>query len=169
MTKLLADEGINIRALSLADMPDLGVLRLIVNDRGRCLRALKDHGFVVQETDVIAVEIEDKPGGLNRIVEVLDRENINIEYMYAFVTEEGDNAIVVLKIDDAARAAETLREERNRHPAGGCDSESVTSCGLKGRLNMERQLRALSVLAVGWPRGSRGSGQPKPVGLRKGS
>jgi hypothetical protein len=109
VTKLLTDEGINIRALSLADMPDLGVLRLIVNDRGRCVRALKAHDFVVQETDVVAVEIEDAPGGLHRIVDVFDRENINIEYMYSFFRRNVDTAIVVFKIDDAARAVETLK------------------------------------------------------------
>ena len=108
VTRLLADEGINIRALSLADMPDFGVLRLIVDERVRCVRALKDRGFVVQETEVIAAEIEDKPGGLSKIVEVLDREDINIEYIYAFVEKKADQAIVVFKIDDAARAAEAL-------------------------------------------------------------
>ena len=109
VTGLLKDEGINIRALSLADMPDLGVLRLIVDDRARCLCLLKAQGFAAQETDVIAVEIEDKPGGLHRIVEVLDREGINIEYMYTFFRRGSGSAIVVLKIDDAARAVETLK------------------------------------------------------------
>ena len=109
VTGLLAEEGINIRALSLADLPDVGVLRLIVDDRVRCLRALKSRGFVVQESDVIAVQIEDRPGGLHRIVEVLDRESINIEYIYAFIKKRSDAAIVVFKIDDAARAAESLR------------------------------------------------------------
>jgi hypothetical protein len=110
VTGLLADEGINIRALSLADTPDFGVLRLIVEDRARCVQALKNRGFVVQEAEVIAVEIEDRPGGLHRIVQVLDREGINIEYIYAFVKKKADQAIVVFKIDDAARAAETLRK-----------------------------------------------------------
>jgi len=110
VTKLLTDEGINIRALSLADMTDFGVLRLIVNDRVRCLRVLKDHDFVVQETDVIAVEMEDRPGGLHRILEVLDHESINVEYVYAFFEKSGDSAIVILKIDDAARAVEVLKK-----------------------------------------------------------
>ena len=108
VTKLLTDEGINIRALSLADMANFGVLRLIVSDRPRCLQVLRAHDLVAQETDVIAVGIEDKPGSLHRVVEVLDQENINIEYLYAFFEKTGDNAIVVLKIDDAVRAADTL-------------------------------------------------------------
>ncbi|MGQ9648712.1 MAG: ACT domain-containing protein [Phycisphaerae bacterium] len=108
VTGLLAGEGINIRALSLADTPDFGVLRLIVDDRVRCVRVLKLNGFVVQETEVIAIEIDDRPGGLHRIVELLDREGINIEYIYAFMKKKAEQALVVFKIDDAARAAETL-------------------------------------------------------------
>ena len=108
VTKLLKDEGINIRALSLADMPDLGVLRLIVSDRARCLRLLKDHGFAARETDVIACEVQDAPGGLHRIIEVLDREGINIEYIYTFLRKNVATAIAVFKIDDAARAMDTL-------------------------------------------------------------
>lgn len=111
VTGLLAEEGINIRALSLADTPDFGVLRLIVDDRVRCVRALKSHGFVVQETEVIAIEIDDRPGGLHRIVELLDREGINIEYIYAFMKKKAELALVVFKIDDAVRAAETLKRD----------------------------------------------------------
>jgi len=109
VTQLLADERINIRALSLADMADLGVLRLIVDDRERCLSVFKAHDLVAQETDVIAAEIEDRPGGLHRIVEALDHDDINIEYMYTFFEKDSDNAIVVLKISDAAKAVETLK------------------------------------------------------------
>ena len=110
VTRILADEGINIRALSMADMADLGVLRLIVNDPARCLRVLREQGLAVQQTDVIAVAIEDKPGGLHRIVDVLNRENVNIEYMYAFVEKNGGNAIVVFKINEAQRAVEMLQK-----------------------------------------------------------
>lgn len=108
VTKLLKDEGINIRALSLADMPDLGVLRLIVSDRVRCLRLLKDRGFAARETDVIACEIQDEPGGLHRIIEALDRDGISIEYIYTFFRKNVPTAIAVFKIDDAARAMDTL-------------------------------------------------------------
>lgn len=108
VTKLLRDEGINIRALSLADTVEFGVLRLIVDDRTRCLRILKSHDLAAQETDVIAVEIEDEPGSLHRIVDVLDRGHVNVEYMYTFFGKKGDNAIVVFKTDDAARATAAL-------------------------------------------------------------
>jgi hypothetical protein len=109
VTKLLADEAINIRALSLGDMVDFGVLRLIVNDRDRCLRILKAHDFTAQETDVIAVEIDDKPGSLHRVIEVFGREGINIEYIYAFVEKNGKNAIVVFKVDNPASVLGMLK------------------------------------------------------------
>jgi hypothetical protein len=108
VTRLLADEGINIRALSLGDTADFGVLRLIVDDRQRCLRVLKAHDFTVQETPVIAVETDDRPGGLHRIIDILDREGISIEYMYAFFAKNGKNAIVVFKVNDASKAVKAL-------------------------------------------------------------
>lgn len=108
VTSLMAEEGINIRALSLADTADFGVLRLIVSDPAKCLAALKANDFVAQETDVIAVEVPDRPGGLHEILEVLGGAAINIEYMYAFVEKSGDNAIVVFKIDAYEDAVQAL-------------------------------------------------------------
>ncbi len=110
VTKLLADAGINIRTLSLAETAEFGILRLIVNDPGTCLKVLKDHNFVAQETDVIAVEVLDKPGGLNRILEIFHKKDINIEYMYAFVEKKVDNAIVVFRIDNARKAIAVLQD-----------------------------------------------------------
>jgi hypothetical protein len=110
VTKLLAREGINIRALSLGDTVDFGVLRLIVSEHARCLNVLKAHDFTAQETDVIAVEVADKPGGLYQVIYRLESTGINIEYMYAFFEKSGQNAIVVMKIDDAAGAEKALKE-----------------------------------------------------------
>ena len=108
VTGLIADSGINIRALSLADTADFGVLRLIVNDPDRCFEALKAAGFVAQRTDVIAVEVDDRPGGLKRILDVFDDNGINIEYMYAFVEKKADKAIVIIRIDHPERAIDVL-------------------------------------------------------------
>jgi len=108
LTRLLTEAGINIRALSLAENADFGVLRLIVSDRLRCMTLLKEQGFAAQETDVIAVQVDDQPGGLYRIVETLNRRGLNIEYLYAFFTKSGDKAIVVMKIDDAEQAVDAL-------------------------------------------------------------
>ncbi len=110
MTRLLAEEGINIRALSLGDMVDFGVLRIIVSDHALCLSVLKAHDFTAQETDVIAVEVDDQPGGLYRVIQILEPYGINIEYMYAFFEKSGSKAVVVLKIDDAARAGKILTD-----------------------------------------------------------
>ena len=110
VTQTLSREKINIRALSLADTADFGVLRIIVNNPERCLAVLKANSFFAQVTEVIAVELEDKPGGLARILEVLDQDNVNVEYMYAYVEKTRENAIVICKIDDRERALQVLEK-----------------------------------------------------------
>lgn len=110
VTRLLAARGVNIRALSLADTADFGVLRIIVNDPDACLAALKESGMIAQVTEVLAVEMADKPGGLSRVLAALDAAGLNVEYMYAYVEKTGDNAIVICKIDDKERAARVLAE-----------------------------------------------------------
>ena len=108
----LAKAKINMRALSLADSKDFGVLRIIVNDPDKCKTILKKNAFVVQETNVIAVEIEDKPGGFKKILDILDKNNINLEYTYATVEKNRNNAIVILKIDDQQKAIEVLKKNK---------------------------------------------------------
>jgi hypothetical protein len=110
VAKTLSHEKINIRALSLADTADFGVLRIIVDNPDRSLTVLKTHGFVAQVTEVIAVEVEDRPGGLSRILEVLDQDNVNVEYMYAYVEKSRENAIVICRIDDRERALQILEK-----------------------------------------------------------
>ena len=107
---MLSKEGINIRALSLGDTVDFGVLRIIVSDHERCLGVLRTHEFTAQETDVIAVEVDDNPGGLYRVIQVLEQQSINIEYMYAFFEKTGQNAVVVMKIDDLGMAEKVLTD-----------------------------------------------------------
>ncbi len=112
VTQVLSKEKINIRALSLADTADFGVLRIIVDDPDKCLAALKKNGFVAQSTEVVAVEVQDEPGGLSRILKVLDAESVNVEYMYAYVEKSRDNAVVICKIDDRGRALAVLEKNR---------------------------------------------------------
>lgn len=109
VTRVLSEARVNIRALSLADTADFGILRLIVNDTDKALAALKAAAFVAQVNEVIAVEVDDKPGGLARILEIFEKNNINIEYMYAFVEKRVENAIVIFKIDDHDRAVEVMK------------------------------------------------------------
>ena len=111
VTRTLAGASINIRALSLADTSDFGILRLIVNDNAKAEKALKDAGFTVRTTRVVAVEVSDKPGGLMSILEFLDSRKINVEYMYAFVRQKEDNAVMIFRFDDTDSALEALTEK----------------------------------------------------------
>jgi hypothetical protein len=108
ITRVLGDAGINIRALSLADTSDFGILRLIVNDAETAKQVLKEKGFTVNKTEVVAVEVPDRPGGLSAILQVLDSERINVEYMYAFVERCGGNAVIIFRFDETDRAIALL-------------------------------------------------------------
>lgn len=110
VAEALAKAGINIRALSLADTTDFGILRLIVNDTERAKAVLRDNGFTVGKTEVVAVEVADQPGGLARILNVMKTHDINVEYMYAFVQKSGGNAIIIFRFDETETAIEALRE-----------------------------------------------------------
>jgi len=102
---------INIRALSLADTTEFGILRLIVNDNETAKRLLNDSGYTVGINEVVAVEVEDRPGGLHRILTALSREKINVEYMYAFVRQSGQNAVMIFRFDNPAAAVAALARE----------------------------------------------------------
>lgn len=106
----LGDRGINIRALSIADTTDFGILRLIVSDPDRALEALKTEGLTVSATEIIAVQIPDRPGGLAEVLRIFDGAGINIEYMYAFVGKTLDDAIVVFRVEEIDRAIRMLGE-----------------------------------------------------------
>lgn len=108
VTRILDDAGVNIRALSLADTSDFGILRLIVNNREKAQTFLKEKGFTVSKTDVVAVEVPDQPGGLSLILQTLDKENINVEYMYAFVERCGENAVIIFRFDETDKAIKSL-------------------------------------------------------------
>ena len=110
VTRILSDTGINIRALSLADTSDFGILRLIVNDNKKAKEALKQHGFTVGKTDVVAVEVRDQPGGLHKILDILHKANVNVEYMYAFVQQSGNNAVIIFRFDNLDEAVKVLLE-----------------------------------------------------------
>ncbi len=108
VTKLLGSEGIDISALSIADTTDFGILRLIVSDPLKAEKSLKDNGLTVSITDVIAIAVPDKPGGLASALEILENESIGIEYMYAFVGKATDEAMVILRVEEPEKAVNTL-------------------------------------------------------------
>lgn len=111
ITRILGEAGINIRALSLADTSDFGILRLIVNDGNLAKSVLKEKGFTVNMTEVVAVEVPDTPGGLSSILQVLDRQQINVEYMYAFVERCAGNAVIIFRFDETDKAISVLKTE----------------------------------------------------------
>lgn len=111
VTKVLGDNQINIRALSIADTTDFGILRLIVDYPEKACAILKENGFTVSTTDTIAVEMSDHPGGLAGILKVLDDIKINIEYMYAFVGRSNADAVVVFRVEEIDRAIELLQKK----------------------------------------------------------
>ena len=118
ITRILSDNGINIRALSVADTADFGILRLIVDQTDKAKQVLKDAGFTVGLTDVVAVEVADRPGGLSDVLAVLNQVEINVEYMYAFVEKSGQNAVIIFRFDDADTAIEVLRNAGTRILSG---------------------------------------------------
>ena len=110
VTRILTENKINIRALSVADTSDFGVLRLIVDDNERASRALKENGFTVGKTNVVAVEVPDQPGGLYNILTILQNGHVNVEYMYAFVQQSGSNAVMIFRFDHTDDALKLLQE-----------------------------------------------------------
>jgi len=112
VTRLLAKQGINIRALSLADTADFGILRLIVTDPDRTTAVLRDNGFTINKNDVVAVEVPDQPGGLASILDILQDQGINVEYMYAFVQKCEGNAVLIFRFDEIEKAINTLKKAR---------------------------------------------------------
>ncbi len=110
ITDSIANAGIDIRALSVADTQDFGIFRLIVTDPQRAKEALESSGCFVSITQVVGVSIPDEPGSLAKIVNILARYNINIEYMYAFIAVSGKEASVVLRVADNETAEKILTE-----------------------------------------------------------
>ncbi|MGA2673160.1 MAG: acetolactate synthase [Terracidiphilus sp.] len=107
--RLLAQEGIDIRALYLADTEKYGILRMIVSDCGKAAALLQAHGFVARVTEVLAVEVADRPGGLADVLGALDGCGINIEYMYAFPYVRSDRAILIFRFADVDAAIACLQ------------------------------------------------------------
>lgn len=110
VAKTLSDASVNIRALTIAETGNFGVIRMVVDDTETGCRVLHDDGFAVSETDVLAVEIKDTPGGLYKIVNTLGMNNINMDYAYAFVTAKAKQAMLILRVDDIDRATHVLNE-----------------------------------------------------------
>lgn len=107
VTKVLYDRGVNLRAFMIADAGDFGIIRMVVDKTEEAFNALKSAGFTVTLNEVLAVEVEDKPGELHRISKALGDEGINIEYVYAF-TSEKHKALIIFRVDDNEKAKKVL-------------------------------------------------------------
>jgi hypothetical protein len=111
ITAVLAENDINIRALSVADTADFGILRLIVDKVEQAKNVLKENGFTVGKTNVIAVEVEDKTGGLAKVLKSISAANMNVEYMYAFVNKTAENAVLIFRFEKMEEAIVTLQKD----------------------------------------------------------
>lgn len=105
----LSENNVNIRALSMADTSEFGILRMIVDDTEKAKETLRNIGVVVKSGEVIALPIDDTPGGLQKIVAKLKAGGVSIEYLYAFLNREHDSAQVVLRVDDNQKAEQLLK------------------------------------------------------------
>ena len=108
VTETLAKNNINIRALSIADTSDFGILRLIVNEPQKALQVLKEDGFTVSATEVVAVAVPDRPGGLAAMLKVFNENSINLEYLYAFMGNNTNKAITVCRVEKPDKAIAAL-------------------------------------------------------------
>lgn len=111
VSEVLGEAGINIRALSIADTSDFGILRLIVDQPDKAYAALRENGFMASVTEVIAVEVPDVPGGLARVITPLEAAGINIEYLYAFVQKRTEDALILMRVENIPAALQTLQEK----------------------------------------------------------
>jgi len=112
ITQILGNKEINIRALAIADTTEFGILRMIVDRPQKAYEALEERGFTVSQTEVVVVEVEDKPGGLAQVMAILGKEGINVEYLYAFVAPKGRGALVVLKIEEKKATVDLLQAQK---------------------------------------------------------
>ncbi|GHV55095.1 amino acid-binding protein [Spirochaetia bacterium] len=110
VTKTLANAGINLRAISIADTADFGILRLIVNKTDAAVAALNQAGFTTRLTDVAAVEIEDAPGSLAHVMELFQKSKVNIEYLYASLEGKTGKAVVIFKLEDHEKGIQIVKE-----------------------------------------------------------
>lgn len=109
--EILTKENINIKALSLADTSDFGILRIVVDNPKRGIKILKENNFLVKPTDIIAIEMNDTPGGLASILGIIKKNNINLEYLYAFTHDKTNKAILLLHTDNLDKLISSLEKE----------------------------------------------------------
>jgi hypothetical protein len=108
--RILKDNGINIRAISIADTKDFGILRLIVSDPDLACEKLREQKCTVTITEVVAIEIQDELGMLSSVMDILAEDKVNVEYMYAFLSKSDNKASIILRVDDNTKASEAFKK-----------------------------------------------------------
>ena len=111
-TDVLAQENLDIIAISIADTTNFGILRCIVKEPQRAISVLKEAGFTASATDVIAVDMDDKPGGLNSVLKVLTAADVSVEYLYSFTRSDEGRALILFRVDDNAKAISALQSAK---------------------------------------------------------
>lgn len=110
VTSVLKKSGVNLRAIMIADTADFGILRVIVDDPEKALKALKDANFTTRTTEVLAVPVNDKVGAMSDMLELFEKNLINIEYIYASLERTGDTAIIIFKVENANDGLKVLEK-----------------------------------------------------------
>lgn len=110
ITDVLGEGGVDLIALSIADTTNFGIMRCIVTDPDKAITLLKSQGFTASTTDVIVAEVTDRPGGLTKVLKLLDQAEISVEYLYSFVRTPNEKALILFRVEDIAKAAATLEE-----------------------------------------------------------
>ena len=109
LTRLIGERGIDLIALSIADTEQFGILRCIVSDTERCAAQLREAGYTARITDVLAASVPDEPGGLYKVLDLLQEADVSVEYLYSFMRGAGGRALIILRVNDNARAVSALR------------------------------------------------------------
>jgi hypothetical protein len=108
ITEILAGKDINICAMSLADTSDFGIMRLIVNDTENACKVLKENGFTVGSTNMVVAEVQDKPGGLANVLQIIKKAGLNVKYLYAFTQKSGETGLIIFRFEKIDAAIDVL-------------------------------------------------------------
>ena len=120
LTDILSKNGIDLRAINIAETSDYGILRVITKETQKAIEVLADHGFIATKTPVIAVGVKDEPGGLTSLLHIFSKENFDVEYMYSIFGQPNGMAYMILRVEDVAAVREMLKKH-NVHVADGAD------------------------------------------------
>ena len=110
VTKILSDGGVNLRAITIADTADFGILRIVCDNPHKALEVLEKNDFTARETEVLAVEVDDKPGGLSQVMDIFYKNGVNIEYLYTSLEKNRDRAAVIFKVEDVELGQRIIKE-----------------------------------------------------------